>query len=182
MQNWPCSGSIPIVAVSEGIVRIICRQYMSNSNVRGQKGLKRNKTNPGQFRWTTCMFIQTYLLTCKGGSAITALCSVRFKHHSLYEITPELSLALCAHPHLRTQNFRKVISTFALEVTIEAVFELQLASEPQRGFPGSFLTWRGWYKDKLLGHHIYNSPLNLMLCRLSSDAFPFVPTLAVFAK
>lgn len=128
------------------------------------------------------MFIQIYVLTCKGGTATTASCCVKFNHHNLYEITPELSVGFCAHPHLCKQNFRKVMSTFALEVTIKAVFELHFVSESQLGFPGSFLTWRGWYKGKLLGHHIYNSPLNLMLCCLFSDAFPFVPTLAISAS
>lgn len=101
-------------------------------------------------------------------------------------MAPEIPPGFCAHPHLCKQNFRKVIFTFTFEVTIKAVFELHLFSEPQLGFPESFLTWRGWYKGKLLGHQIYNSLLNLLLCCLSSDplsdAFPFVPTWAVSAS
>lgn len=125
------------------------------------------------------MFIQTYVLTCK---LLSQLHTVWDSTPTIFEMTPEFCMGFCAHPHLCKENFRKVISTFALEVTIKAVFELHLVSEPQLGFPGQFLTWRGWYKGKLLGHHIYNSPLNLILCCLSSDAFPFVPTLAVSAS
>lgn len=72
------------------------------------------------------MFIQTYVLTCKGGTAIIASCCVRFNHHNPHEMNPELSLGFCARPHLCKQNFRKVISTFALGVTIKAVFEFIL--------------------------------------------------------
>lgn len=108
------------------------------------------------------------------------LCEIQ--PHNPHEINPELSLGFCACPHLCKQNFRKVISTFALGVTIKAVFESHLGSEPQLGFPGSFLTWKGWYKGKLLGYHPYNSPLNPMPCCLPSDASPFVLTSAVSAR
>jgi len=81
------------------------------------------------------MHIQTYVLTCNGGTAITASCCVKFNHHNLYEMTPEFFLGFCAHLSLCKQNFKKVISTFASEVTIKAVFELYLVSEPQLGFP-----------------------------------------------
>lgn len=103
-----------------------------------------------------------------------------------YQMAPEIPPGFCAHPHPCKQNSRKVISTFTLEVTIKAVFELHLFSEPQLAFPESFLIWRGWYKGKLLGHQINDSLLNLLLCCLSSDplsdAFAFVPTCAVSAS
>lgn len=94
--------------------------------------LKGRKTNPGEISSDAqhiCLSKPTYLPARE--VLLSQIHYHRFKHHNPYKMTPEFSLGFCVHPHLCKQNFRKVISTFALEVTIKAVFELHFVSEPQ---------------------------------------------------
>lgn len=184
---WFCvihrKGSIPSFPASEGTVRISYVQAMNNWNTWGHRVLKGRKTNPsvdssdGQHiclskpMYSPARKVPLSQLHAVWDSTITTL--MRCIQSTLWDSVLILihvsktlgrSFYLCLRGHHQSN------------VWISSCLWTQL------GFPGSFLTWKGWYKDKLLDHHPYNSALNPVLCCLPSDASPFVLTSAVSAR